>query len=253
MKTLLLLLLVPTFTFSQIGIGTSNPEATLHIAGNNSTIRIESLNAANNPTHNDGIKPSLAYVTALGDITLNPSTNNGTAPDGSIAPINFLLNIPNFIPNGPQNLGTIVSSPASETNTTGLITTFGFTSAGSALVEVKYSITSILSPSSNMSASLIPFNDCSERIFKIYFCLDIDDDGLTATELSKKYGFSSQSYASLNQGILGYSFTNGQGYTTVPPGTHRLYFFTEIYDGPTKVTSIGFGGAEDILKVRVYN
>ena len=39
---------------SQVGIGTINPERDLHIAGANSTIRIDGLNEANN-VNNDGI------------------------------------------------------------------------------------------------------------------------------------------------------------------------------------------------------
>ncbi|KGO95360.1 hypothetical protein Q767_11170 [Flavobacterium enshiense DK69] len=241
--------------YSQVGIGTANPLADLHVAGNTSTIRIESLSAVNNPAHNDGIKPALAYVNALGDVTLNPSINNGTTSGGAVAPINFLLTLPDFIPNGPLNFGNIVTSPALDTYSTGLIKKVNFTAPGSALVEVKYCISSLISMGDlNLGlANLIPFYDISSRVFKIYFCIDINNDGLDAVEASKRFGLNAQSYASANQGILGYSFTNGHGYTTVPPGTHSIHFFAEIFDGPTKVTSIGFGGAEDTIKVRVYN
>lgn len=253
MKPFLLLAIIPTFMYSQVGIGTTNPLADLHVAGNTSTIRIESLNATNSPTYNDGVKPSFAFVTALGDVTLNPSANNGAGPGGTIAPINFLLNVPNFIPDGPQNLGTVIYSPTSATSTVGLIKTVNFTAPGNALVEVKYTISTMLSPATDLSASILPFNDISARVVKIYFCIDVNDDGLSALELSKKFGLNAQSYASYNLGILGYAFTNGHGYTNVPPGNHSIHFFTEILDGPQKNTAVSFGGTEDTLKVRVYN
>lgn len=252
MKLLLLLAFIPAVMYSQVGIGTANPLADLHVAGNTSTIRIESLDAVNSPAYNDGIKPSHAFVTALGDVTLNPSVNNGLAPGGQIAPINFLLQVQNFIANGPSNFGTIINNSAAVTNAVALIKTIDFTAPGTALVEVKYTISAITS-STDLNVAATPFNDISARVFKIYFCIDINNDGLDATELSRRYGLNAQSYASHNQGILGYSFTNGHGYTIVPSGNHAIHFFTEIIDGPNKLTSIGFGGAEDSLKVRVYN
>lgn len=252
MKLPLLLAMFPAVIYSQVGIGTANPLADLHVAGNNSTIRIESLNATNSPTYNDGVKPSFAYVTSLGDVTLNPSINNGTIAGGGISPINFLLTVQNFIPDGPTNRGTIINNSTAVTTATGLIKTINFTAPGSALVEVKYTISALVS-STDLNVAATPFNDISSRVFKIYFCIDINNDGLDATEASKRYGLNAQSYASYNQGILGYSFTNGHGYATIPAGNHSIHFFTEITDGPNKLTSIGFGGAEDAVKVRVYN
>lgn len=54
------ILLYTSIGFSQVGIGTTNPQEQLHIAGNTSTIRIEGLSNANNPL-NDGEK-TLAYM-----------------------------------------------------------------------------------------------------------------------------------------------------------------------------------------------
>lgn len=252
MRYLLLLALIPTWLFSQVGIGTSSPQSDLHIAGTNSTIRIESLSAANMPAYNTGVKPARAFVTALGDVTIDPSTNNGTGPNGTISPIKFLLSAQNFIPNGPSNRGTITNNGTGVTNTTALITTVPFTSPRNSLIEVKYSISALMS-STDLNTAITAFNDVSTRTFKIYFCVDVDNNGLSAAELSRKFGLNGQCYSSGDQGILGYSFTNGHGYTTIPPGTHSLHFFAEVTDGVSKFTSIGFGGVEDFLRIRVYN
>lgn len=252
MRYLLLLAVFPTMLFAQVGIGTSDPRSDLHIAGSASTIRIESLSAANTPVYNNGIKPARAFVTAMGDVTIDPSTNNGVGPNGTISPIKFLLSEMNFIPNGATNRGTILNNSTAVTTTSSLITAVPFTSPRNSVIEVKYSISALLS-STDLNAAITPFNDVSTRTFKIYFCVDIGNNGLSATELSRKFGLNGQCYSSGDQGILGYSFTNGTGYTSIPMGSHSLHFFAEVTDGASKYTSIGFGGVEDFLRIRVYN
>ncbi|ESU22965.1 hypothetical protein FSS13T_24160 [Flavobacterium saliperosum S13] len=252
MKKLLLTLIFPSMLCAQVGIGTTNPLSDLHIAGDTSTIRIESLNAVNDPANNDGIKPSPAYVTALGDVTLDPNIGNGIGTGGNLSPINFLMTIPNFIPDGATNKGSIINNTTLETNKTGLFSIVPFTSPQAALIEVKYSVTTILS-STDLNTVMTPFNDISTRAIKYYFSIDLNNDGLDAVESSKKYGLNGQFYSSHSQGILGYSFTNGHGYTNIPPGNHSLHFFAEIVDGETKFTSVGIGGYSDTLKIRIYN
>lgn len=252
MKKILLTLLVPISLQAQVGIGTANPTADLHIAGNTSTIRIEKLNSTNDPIHNNGIKPSPAYVNANGDITLNPSGSNGIGPGGIYSPINFLTTVPDFIPNGPLNRGVIINNDMNETVKTGFIIAVPFSSPQAGLIEAKYSITTLLS-SSNLNSSLTYFNDISTRAVKYYFCIDLNNNGLDAVELSKQYGTNGQYYSSYTQGILGYSYTNGHGYTSIPPGTHSLHFFAQVTDDVSKFTSIGIGGQSDTLKIRIYN
>lgn len=249
---ILLPLLFPLLLNAQVGIGTANPLTDLHVAGNTSTIRIGSLSAVNSPTYNNGIKPALAFVNDQGDVTITPSSLNGTGPGGIVAPINFLLTNNNFIPDGTNNRGVIINNNTATTTATGLISKVNFSASGAALIEVKYSITVMLSKT-DLNSAETNFNDISAKIYKIYFCIDLNNDGLSATELSKKYGLNAQSYASDNQGILGYAFTNGHGYATITAGNHSLHFFAETIDGVSKYTSVGFGGKEDLLRIRIYN
>ena len=91
---------------AQVGIGTTNPQKELHIAGASSTIRIENLNTTNSAAFNDGVKISPVFVDGNGDLTLN--SGYGSA---GVEPLNFLLDIPDFIPDGAFGTGTVVNNP----------------------------------------------------------------------------------------------------------------------------------------------
>lgn len=247
-----ILLLSINLTLAQVGIGTVNPQQDLHIAGPTSTIRIESLNTTNEPVLNDGVKLAPAYVTADGDITLTPSGFN-TNGQGNSEPLNFLIDVPNFVPNGPYGDGTVVQNDATVTSATEQIVSTQFSTPQNALFEVRYVMTIDLSDQVLPAPAASTFEDVSARAIRCYFYVDINDDGLDATELSKVYGFHGEAYASFRQGSVGYAFIHGVGYGSIPAGTHSLKFFGETIDGTNKLTYVGFGGSSDYLKIRIYN
>lgn len=248
---LLLITLLPIFTLAQVGIGTTSPDEDLHIAGNNSTIRIESLNAANN-VNNDGVRLAPVYVDGNGDLTLTPP--NGTGGE----PLNFLIDIPNFIPDNPLGLpfdsGVVINNnDTGETSVEGFIHSVTFTVPQTAIVEVKYGVTIVITNVDMTLPALSYITDNEARTIQTFFCFDINNDGLDAMEKAKKYGQKGQFYASNWGGSLGYPYMNSQGYATLPPGTHSIHFFGIVEDAATSYTSAGFGGATDYLKMRVYN
>lgn len=249
-NTLYAMLILPVFVFSQVGIGITTPSEELHIGGSTSTIRIESLNSINN-INNDGVKLAPVYVDGNGDLTITPP--NGTGGE----PLNFLLDIPNFIPDDPNLLGwgtgTIVNNNAlGQISVEGAIHTLTFTVPQTAIVEVKYGVTIVITDI-DLFLGLSYITDNESRSIETFFCFDINNDGLSALEKSKQYGQKSQFYTSGWGGSLGYPYMNSHGYATLPPGTHSIHFFGVVNDAPLSFTSVGFGGATDYLKMRIYN
>ena len=247
------IILFSSFSFSQVGIGTDNPQQDLHIAGANSTIRIESLNSTNEPVLNVSPKLAPVYVTGDGDLTLNPPGFTTGGGVGTNEPLNFLISIPNFVPNGPFGDGTVVANDATITSATNQIVSVPFSSPQEALIEVRYAMTIDLSDQFLPAAAASTFNDISARTVRCYFYVDLNSDGLDPTELSKRYGLHGEAYTSFSQGSVGYAFIHGVGYGNIPAGNHSLVFFGETNDGNNRETYVGFGGSSDYLKIRIYN
>lgn len=253
------ILLYTSIVFSQVGIGTTNPQEQLHIAGNTSTIRIEGLSNANNPL-NDGVKNARVYVDSNGDLTLSPPNYVAGGSGNSNLPFNFLIDVPNFIPDNIHslpapydNLGRIINSDLTQETVEGIIHSVTFTVPAACTVEVKHGVTLVISGSNMLTPSLAYINDNKTRTIETYFCFDINNDGLSPAEKALQYGNKGQFYCSVAGGSLGYPYMNSQGYVTLPPGTHSIHFFGVVNDPPNSFTSVGFGGATDYLKLRVYN
>lgn len=249
-----LILFIAAISFGQVGIGTVSPVKDLHVADPSGTIRIESLNAINNPTYNNGTNLAPVYVDGNGDLVLG----NGTGISGQ-EPLNFLIDIPNFIADDPGGVGfdtgvVINNNDLGQTVTSGLIGSVSFTITAESWLELKYGITTYLAGSDiSVGCPCIYPNNSESVVYQTYFLLDIDSDGLSAAELSKNYGYNGQYYVSNNLGAQGYAYMNGQANLKAPAGTHTVYFYGVVKDSALSYTSVGFGGAEDFLKIRVYN
>lgn len=244
--------------FSQVGIGTTNPQQDLHIAGETSTIRTEGLDAANNPL-NTGNELIPVYVTNQGNFTLKkPSfTSGGT---GYELPLNFLMDTYNFVPDNFHALpaphdkyGRIINSDLSNQSITEVIHKITIEVPESAMVEVKYSMSLYFSSSDLLSPPYAnPIIDERTICVQTFFNIDLHTDGLTPDEFMRQYGTKGQYYASSKGGTMGYPYMNSHGYANLPAGIHTIYFYGVVNDPPNTFTSIGFGGANEYLKIRVF-
>lgn len=254
------ILFISVIGFGQVGIGTTNPQEDLHITGNTSTIRIEALSSANNPL-NDGIKNARVYVDANGNLTLTPPNFIAGGSGNGNLPLNFLIDVPNFIPDNVDglpapydSLGRIVNSDLTQESVEGFIYSATFTVPQACTVEVKHGVTIAISGINMLVPPRLAYiNDSKTRTIETFFCFDINNDGLSPAEKALQYGHKGQFYCSVAGGSLGYPYMNSQGYATLPPGTHSIHFFGVVNDSPNTYTSVGFGGATDYLKLRVYN
>lgn len=253
-----LLFIISVSTFSQVGIGTTSPQQDLHVAGNTATIRIEGLDAANDPL-NTGTELIPVYVTNRGNFTLQkPSYISGGT--GYALPLNFLMDTPNFVPDNLLGLpapydryGRVINSDLTTQSITKLIYKVTINVPENSMIEVKHAM-SLYFSSTDLTVPPYATEIMDEKSICIqtFFCFDLNSDGLSPAEYNRQYGTKGQYYASTKGGTKGYPYMNSQGYANLPAGTHTVYFFGTVIDAPNTFTSIGFGGANEYLKIRVF-
>ena len=251
---LITLLFVAQLGLAQVGIGTTSPQEDLHIADGTGTLRIEGLNSTFN-TLNNGTTLSPVYVDSDGNITLGDIGNVG-----GNTPLNFLIDVGNFIEDDPYDpvitgTGSVVNSPLGSSMAVDTIATVALTVPQDAIVEVKYGVTLVVTGNDLSLGCPCFYHTYDEAVtMNTYFRIDTNGNGvIDGTELNETYGLKGQYYETNFGGSTGYPYMNGQGYVELAAGTYTLFFYGEVRDSTASYTSVGFGGAQDYMKIRIYN
>lgn len=221
---------------AQVGIGTTNPEADLHVTGPTSTIRIEGLSAANDPlnanppnTDPNAADPKVrAFVEFDGDLTLQNSADNSNT-------LYFLID-------NSDELTTPTEFNFTSLNDTQEIYSQTITVESDSYVEIKYNLSYRVYAEYLAGGTSTAIMDEKSYVIKTYFTVDADPG---------QYGQIAQTYFNAHEnGARGYFFNNGNGYVFLPQGEHTIHFHTKV-TGPAPVDLL-IGGNQDSLKIRLY-
>lgn len=259
------------FTLAQVGVNTTNPQEEVHVSGTNSTIRVEGLNAVNNPLNLGVNENTRVYANSNGDLVLSPAPTN----------IEVLFNPANYL-SDPLDNGGADSNVVGQTGTgagysyagwprqtgAGLST---FTLTRPAIVEINYAITYDLDKAGG------PIDDYHARTAQFFTYLRVG--GPAGAIVSTDYDGVAINFGG-TPGALGYSgnfYTNGSAigasgleaynkkfyacghdYVKLGPGTYCPMFRGILFVANTAGTgqvSMQVGGGDDevIIVAHYYN
>ncbi|WP_055413364.1 hypothetical protein [Nonlabens sp. YIK11] len=198
-----------------VGIKNNAPQREIHIAGANSTMRIDGLSTANN-ANNIAADPVPVYVNNDGDLVTQPSLVQSFMP----------LNLRNPIPE------TSVSSSTGATVDTNLNTSTIVLTQRS-LVHYTYQFSVTLRRFDGTAIT-----DGASRLYRSWFEVNSDT--------SNHYGYDTGTYTnnpSAPSGTYasGFYYLSGSGYVELPAGTHTITLKTRVLGGSYDY-DVRFGG-----------
>ncbi|GAK76107.1 hypothetical protein JCM19296_1704 [Nonlabens ulvanivorans] len=207
----------------RVGIANSNPQATLHVGGTTSTIRIDALNSTNN-VNNKGSVSTPVFVDANGELSIQGSNVITQLVEDNTA----FLSTP-----------VIVDNTSSGRTITELYATT-VTLTRDALIEVVYQAGVTITDTSNAF-----IYDGRPRIYRIF----VEIDGRKVAYKGDAYTSRSTTGTTIVNGPF---YLNGNGYVQLPGSTtgttHEIKVFAEVY-GNTASTRCSYGGnGDDIFK-----
>ena len=198
-------LFISMTNFAQVGVGTSEPQEALHIAGTDSTIRIEGLNESNNVHNEGGDTKYNVLVNAEGNLSLGrPSGELFSDAAASI----------------PVDIATTASSGLNSAE----IYKQNFTLDQKAIVVITYFVS--VDFKSFDGASKI--NDGRAKIAHNFFYLG---NGTTA-DGSKAYGMTSTVYMNAQPDTATGLVYNSRSTTiSLEPGTYSIHLNGSVFGG----------------------
>jgi hypothetical protein len=234
----LLLLIIYGNTFAQVsgvGIGTSNPQQALHLAGATGTVRVDGLSSTNNAFNGGAGKTYPLYVNSSGDMSLQLATfqnSDGTDALTSSTPlITTDLTMTAGVGSSTQNI---------------VILPYTITVNRAAVLEIKYNI----SFNVYSNAALVKIKDIYARRISTFYTVD---------GALRRYGQASKCYYNRNldmagpNAAIGTMYNSSTTYIPLTAGTHTIRFYGELNSGDVKkATHIVFAPDNDAVFMRLY-
>lgn len=208
-----------------VGINTSDPQQSLHIAGLDASFRIEMLDSINNQSNRNLLNAPL-YVDAAGLLTLDFDLLHNTNSGDEIDIESTSSSITQF---GVENVDQEIFTKT-------------VTVARPSYLEVKFS----LSFEVYLNEQQDKITDQIARVVRNYILLN----GST----NRKYGMTSKCYInSHDQGVNTTYYNNASTYIFLPAGTHIISFHGSVGSGSlVDATHVKFGVDQDQILMRLY-
>lgn len=223
---------------SGVGVGTTNPQQVLHLAGATGTVRVDGLNTTNNTYNAGGVdKTYPLYVNSNGDLTLALATFQNS--DGTDALTTSTPLIATTL--------TMAASPSLGVQRLQILP-LTITVNRPAVLEIKYSISFDV-----LATAVTKIKDVYARRVSNYYTLD--DNTATA----RRYGQASKCYFNFNQDIVlpnaaqGTMFNSSTTYVNLAAGTHTIRLYGELATGSaSRATVVNFAVDQDTVFMRLY-
>ena len=228
--TLIILCFLAAFNVNaQVGIGTSSPQEALHIAGTNSSIRVDGLNSSNNTKNNGGTSMYNVMVDANGALALG-DTSGELSSDSNIA------------------VPVVVQTTANSGLNAAELYKKNFTISQRALVVITYYVALDFGSYNGLTK----IDDGRAKVAHNYFYLG---DGTTA-DTSKSYGMSSVVYSNVNcDAATGYVYNSRSMTIALDPGTYSVHLQGAAFGGDLNADAafrVSFGNGDRLDIQAIY-
>ena len=196
--------LAVTAGWAQVGIGITNPQEALHVAGTNANIRIDGLNSTNNSKNMGGSDMYNVMVDADGNLSLSGLSGELSSEDSMVSPV-------------------VIQTTANAGMNSNQLYSKSFTLDQKALVVITYYVS--MDFEDTAAAAIV---DGRAKIAHNYWYLG---DG-TSPDTTKSYGMTSAVY--FNSDTLtasGYVYNSRSVTIPLNAGTYSVHLNGAVYGG----------------------